>query len=29
MNAVKLLNVEKTINGETILKNVNITIKQG
>lgn len=29
MNAVKLLNVGKTINGETILKNVNITIKQG
>lgn len=29
MDAVKLLNVGKTINGETILKNVNITIKQG
>ncbi len=29
MNAVKLLNVGKTINGETILKNVNIIIKQG
>lgn len=29
MDAVKLLNVEKTINEETILKNVNITIEQG
>jgi ABC-type multidrug transport system, ATPase component len=29
MDAVKLLNVEKTINEETILKNVTLTIKQG
>lgn len=29
MDAVKLLNVEKKINEEIILKNVNITIEQG
>lgn len=29
MDAVKLLNVEKIINDETILKNVNIMIEQG